>query len=84
MQVAREGGDHKTKKFEKDRKKFLTNERFCDKITKLCDERQPPGAQRTAQKNLKKLVKKYLTNSTRCAKLIKSLRRARQRLYLVN
>ncbi len=62
------------KKFEKDRKKFLTNEKICDKISKLCDERRPPGAQRTAQKNLKKLVKKYLTNSTRCAKIIRSLR----------
>ena len=38
-------------------KKFLTNESFCDKLKKLCDERQPPGAQQTAQKNLKKLVK---------------------------
>ena len=68
MRVAREGSGQQ-KKFEKDRKKFLTNENICDRLIKLCDERRPPGAQRTAQKNLKKLVKKYLTNSTRCANI---------------
>ena len=65
-------GDAKNqKKFEKTRKKFLTNRIACDNITWLCDERRKPGAQQTAQKNLKKLVKKCLTNSTRCARISK-------------
>ena len=56
MPAARETAAEQ-KKVWKERKKSLTNENNCDKLIKLRDERQLPGAQRTAQKNLKKLVK---------------------------
>ena len=53
----RKSGGRKQKKVWKERKKYLTNEKVCDKLNKLRDESRKPGAQRTAQKNLKKLVK---------------------------
>ena len=51
------GGGNESKKFEKTRKKCLTNRNFCDIISKLSDEKQTLGGQQTAQKILKKLVK---------------------------
>ena len=56
MRVAREGGEQQ-KKFEKKWKKFLTNEKFCDKMIWLCDEEWKFGARHHIKKNLKKLEK---------------------------
>ena len=49
------------KKFEKNRKKFLTNEKKCDKLKKLRDEKRKLGARHTTEKlrkNLKKVLDK--------------------------
>ena len=56
MQVAC-GRPTNQKKFEKTRKKFLTNRIACDKIIWLFDEKRKLGGRQEAQKNLKKLEK---------------------------
>ena len=79
---------NESEKLQKTRKNFLTKRSLYDIINKLCDEKRKLGAQQTAQKNLKKLVKKCLTNSTRCARISKFAANEktskRTRLYLVN
>ena len=59
------------KKSEKISKKCLTNRNKSDRITKLSPKREP-GGELKGIKNLKKVLKKYLTKGFGCDIIVES------------